>query len=585
MRLHPFSPERQLGLVYRIDGTLADIALQSGAKLPRSHFGEYLGLGEVGEFVLIDVGGLAIFGRIVRVTASTNNIDVLSQTDRRIATEAHVHLLSTIHLDGRAERGILKYPKVGDPVYAATGEAVTTVLGSAPREDEDDILLGKLSVGDAIDVRVPVSRLFGRHVAIVGVTGSGKSWTLAHIVESIGRMHGKVVLIDATGEFHTLADQARHLVFGSTDGETLGTLVSIPHYLMRETDRNAFMTPSSGTQLPKLREAVRSLRLAAAIASDLKASPNNSALIDGMGNIKKAGVSIVTIEKAFETYADSVEGPHAPFDLKRLGRQIKLECVWPTAKMDSSKFGDSNLSEVGYVSTLISRIADLVQTPDIMSVISPDNGAVDVVSEVENWLGNPTEHILRISLRNLPFANHLREIVVNILGQQFISWARDGRFRDIPLVVALDEAHQFFDVTVGDEFSITRLNAFDSIAKEGRKYGLTICVATQRPGELPAGVISQVGMTIVHRLADGRDRQRIEQAAAELDYSATRLLPGLVPGEAVLMGVDFAVPVSVRVMRPVSPPESEGPRYVSWRQIGPSKQISLQKTQEFAKGH
>ncbi|MFT4287745.1 hypothetical protein [Nocardioides sp.] len=50
-------------------------------------------------------------------------------------------------------------------------------------------------------------------------------------------------------------------------------------------------------------------------------------------------------------------------------------------------------------------------------------------------------------------------------------------FRTIPLVVAIDEAHQFFDVTVGDEFANTRLNAFDAIAKEGRKYGLTVCVA------------------------------------------------------------------------------------------------------------
>jgi len=64
----------------------------------------------------------------------------------------------------------------------------------------------------------------------------------------------------------------------------------------------------------------------------------------------------------------------------------------------------------------------------------------------------------------------------------------------------------------------------------------------------------------VHRLADGRDRQRVEQAAAELDQSATKLLPGLGPGEAVLLGVDLAVPVSVRITQPVSPPTSEGPR-------------------------
>jgi DNA helicase HerA-like ATPase len=199
-----------------------------------------------------------------------------------------------------------------------------------------------------------------------------------------------------------------------------------------------------------------------------------------------------------------------------------------------------------------------------MGVINPPTDVGNVIDEIQKWIRDPRAHLLRISLRNLTFANHLREIVVNILGQRLLGWARSGMFRVIPLVVAIDEAHQFFDVTVGDEFANTRLNAFDSIAKEGRKYGMTVCVVTQRPADLPVGVLSQVGMTIVHRLADGRDRQRVEQAAAELDHSATRLLPGLVPGEAILMGVDFPVPVSVRVQRPIMPPASDGPRYLNW---------------------
>lgn len=199
-----------------------------------------------------------------------------------------------------------------------------------------------------------------------------------------------------------------------------------------------------------------------------------------------------------------------------------------------------------------------------MGVISSSESTENAVDVIRDWVEDPMEHVLRISLKNLTFANNLREIVVNIIGQALLAEARGNKFKERPVVVAIDEAHQFFDVTVGDDFASTRLNAFDSIAKEGRKYGLTVCVATQRPGDLPAGVLSQVGMTIVHRLADGRDRQRVEQAAAELDHSATKLLPGLVPGEAILMGVDFPVPVSVKMRKPVSPPASDGPKYSNW---------------------
>lgn len=565
MKLHPFTPERQVGVIYQVEGSFADVTFSAATKLPRSHFGEYLGRGEVGEFVVIDVGGAAAFGRLLRVGSMTNNLDTLTQQDRRVAVEGRIQLLSTLHLDGRATRGILKYPKVGDPVYAASAEAILSVLQGGADNQSVQLVLGRLSVDESVEVAVPLARLFGRHLAVVGATGSGKSWTLGHLAESVRQLGGKMILIDATGEFHTLGANANHLAFGSLSDEPSGTaLVGVPHHLMRESDRSAFINPSSGTQLPKLREAIRSLRLAHAISTDTAVTIEHQAIVDAEGTIKKPGMRIATFGSANKTYGTAMEDSHAPFDLKQLARQIQWECVWPTDRNSQDQYGGLDYTQIGYVSTLVSRINDLVQTPEVMRVIDPPPGTGDALKEIDEWLDDADAHVLRISLRNLTFANHLREIIVNILGQALLTRARNNEFKEIPLVVAIDEAHQFFDVTVGDEFSSTRLNAFDAIAKEGRKYGLTVCVATQRPGDLPAGVLSQVGMTIVHRLADGRDRQRVEQAAAELDHSATRLLPGLVPGEAILMGVDFPVPVSVRMKAPVSPPASDGPRYSNW---------------------
>lgn len=564
MKLHPFAPEREIGIVYQVEGSFADVSFTAATQLPRAHFGEYLGRGEVGEFVVIDVGGSAAFGRLLRVSAIAKSVESLTKPERKAPVEGRIQLLSTLHLEGRATRGILKYPKVGDRVYAASAEAILAVLGTATEETKH-LILGRLSVDDSVEVAVPLHRLFGRHLAVVGATGSGKSWTLAHLAESVARIGGKMVLIDATGEFHTLGAHATHIAFGDLSGEPAGaTLVGLPHWMMRESDRSAFLNPSSGTQVPKLREAIRSLRLAHAIANDDSADPTHRAIIGQDGTIRKEGLQFTSLGSAARKYVWALEDPHAPFDIKLIGKQIQWECVWPTDRNNPDCYGSMDFTQIGYVSTLVSRINDLLQTREVMDVIDPTAGTASTLDTVETWMSDADSHVLRISLRNLTFANHLREIAVNILGQSLLAWARNGAFTKIPVVVAIDEAHQFFDVTVGDEFSNTRLSAFDSIAKEGRKYGLTVCVATQRPGDLPAGVLSQVGMTIVHRLADGRDRQRVEQAAAELDHSATRLLPGLVPGEAILMGVDFPVPVSVRMSRPVAPPASEGPRYSNW---------------------
>lgn len=567
MQLHPFSPERRIGHIFQVEGSFADVALAAANKLPRSHFGEYLGRGEVGEFVVVDVGGVATFGRLLRVgTAFGRAEDAAAQTDKKVPVEGQIQLLSTLELSGKATRGIAKYPKVGDAVYAASSEAILAVIGAAPESGSATLSLGRLSVDESVPVIVPLSRLFGRHLAVVGATGSGKSWTLGHLAESVAALHGKMILIDATGEFRTLEERATHVAFGSLVGEPSGTTrVGIPHYMMRESDRNAFLNPSSGSQLPKLREAVRTLKLAHAVRDDPAAATTHQQIVLASGQVAKSGNPISVFQSATTKYISSVEAANSPFDIRQLAGQVQHECIYPNGfNAAASQFGGVNNNELGYVSSLISRINDLLQTPEIMDVIDPAAGVGNVIEEIKKWLDDTDGYVLRISLKNLTFANHLREIVVNILGQTLLTWAREGRYQDAPLVVAVDEAHQFFDVTVGDEFASTHLNAFDAIAKEGRKYGLTVCVATQRPGDLPAGVLSQVGMTIVHRLADGRDRQRVEQAAAELDHSATKLLPGLVPGEAILMGVDFPVPVSVRIHKPVAPPASDGPSYERW---------------------
>lgn len=574
--LHPFVPERQVGTVYEVEGAYIGVAFADASKLPRSLFGETVARGEVGEFLLVDVSGVGAFGRVVSVETPVANSDGLGQDygGRRIPVQGKLQLLSTLRLNGKAERGIAKYPRVGDPVYAASGQAIQAVLESTPGGTGGSVTLGKLSVDESIEVSVPLSRLFGRHLAVVGATGSGKSWTLGHLAESVIALNGKMILIDATGEFRTLGG-AKHIAFAEDAGEPTGTtVVGIPHYRMRESDRNAFLSPSGGVQLPKLREAVRSLKLAAAITADTSASQTHRDLLHADGHIVKVGTSISTFQSAMQTYSARTERSNSPFDIRLLATQVQAECVFPTG--NGGNFGNIAQNDLGYVSPLISRINDLLQLVEVMKVIDPDGSSVgNAITEISNWLKDDASSVLRISLRNLTFENHLREIVVNILGQALLSAARKSLFANKPLVVAVDEAHQFFDVTVGDEYATTRLSAFDSIAKEGRKYGLTTCVVTQRPSDLPAGVLSQVGMTIVHRIADGRDRQKIEQAAAEIDHSATRLLPGLVPGEAILMGVDFPVPVSVRMRRPVNPPASDGPDFGAWASVSAASAMGV----------
>ena len=154
-----------------------------------------------------------------------------------------------------------------------------------------------------------------------------------------------------------------------------------------------------------------------------------------------------------------------------------------------------------------------------------------------------------------------REIIANVIGRYLLNKAREGIFQEKPAIVIVDEAHNFLGRHIGGEDYIAKLDAFEIIAKEGRKYGLNICLATQRPRDITEGVLSQMGTLIVHRLTNDKDREVVERACGEIDKAASAFLPNLRPGHAAIIGADFPIPLTIQVEKPSVQPESDGPNY------------------------
>jgi len=182
-------------------------------------------------------------------------------------------------------------------------------------------------------------------------------------------------------------------------------------------------------------------------------------------------------------------------------------------------------------------------------------------------LSDSSARVMRVCLGGVSYEYRAREFIVNAIGRTLLNEARNGTFRSRPLLAILDEAHNFLGRSVGYEDAKVNLDAFELIAREGRKYGLNICLATQRPRDLTDGVLSQIGTLIVHRLTNDRDREIVERACGEIDRSASAFLASLRSGEAAIIGVDFPIPLTVQIHRPSNPPASDGPDYQSaWGQ-------------------
>lgn len=255
--------------------------------------------------------------------------------------------------------------------------------------------------------------------------------------------------------------------------------------------------------------------------------------------------------------AQAVNLPLCRFDITKLPEQLINECVWSTDRQNAARWGLSDDMAKSYCEQLMARCRTLVHSEELACLFQAQGASL--TSVLDDFLKSTDQDILRVSFRNVRFEHNTREILMNVIGRFLLSLARKKRFQSDPLIVFLDEAHQFLGRTIGDEFASVRLDAFGLIAKEGRKYGLTCVLATQRPRDIPEDVLSQMGTFIVHRLTNDGDRSTVERACGDLDRDAAAFIPTLAPGEAIVIGSDLPAPLPVALEAPRKAPDSRGP--------------------------
>ncbi len=521
-----------------------------------SHFsGGRYGRGEVGEFVLIEGQQSLLLGRIDEIRlreperraikrdfAGSSDLDALGQ----------IQLLGCVAMDDLlVTAGVDAYPRLGDRIYAAPHRFIALLPGLMERDEADQepvtLNLGAVDVAHESAVSIKPERLFGRHCAILGATGGGKSWTTARIIEECIKHNAKLILIDATGEYRDFdSDTVTHCHLGEVINKARNSVSCLlPPTSFSESDFVAMFEPSGKVQGPKLRAAIQSLRLAlleSSIAND--------------GLIIKAYKDKGPFNEAMSRHATKVNDPKQKFNVHLLSQQIVNECV---QDYGDPKWKGQNEAEVGYCASLLTRINGILTSPVLQCVFGA-NDKPSLTTKIDEVV-NATGRLLRIDLSGIAYEFHGREIIANVIGRHLLTKARSGAFQQRPTVVMVDEAHNFLGRHIGTEDYAARLDAFELIAKEGRKYGLNICLASQRPRDITEDVLSQMGTLIVHRLTNERDREVVERACGEIDRAASAFLPNLRPGEAAIIGTDFPIPLTIQIHEPTTKPKSDGPKY------------------------
>lgn len=570
-------PELFIGVLSSVSPQAVRFNLHDAGSPSGAHFlGGRYGKGEVGEFVLIEGQINLLLGRVVEIHLPESERHAVDGSDSKsvnLDAVGTIQLLGSVAMDSlHVIAGVESYPRLGDRVYAAPHRFVADLPRLMESEElrEGTVLLelGSIDAAPESTVSIRPEKLFGRHCAILGSTGGGKSWTTARIIEECMKFNAKIILLDATGEYRGFSgDSVAHYHLGNpAEKATESKECSLPHTSFVESDFIALFEPAGKVQGPKMQAAIRSLRLAK-LSSELGKDLAKDGIIKKINQPKNP---IIEAQNSNDI-ADKLDDPSQPFDVHKLPAQIQQECVYPEPfsgeNAEDPRWGGAS-GEYSNCLSLVTRIHAVLSAPAFRCIFKEVD--TPLTEEIKNFTENDSQKLLRICLSGVVDEFKAREIMANVIGRHLLNSARDGKFKQSPVVVIVDEAHNFLGRQIGGEDTVARLDAFELIAKEGRKFGLNICLATQRPRDITQGVLSQMGTLIVHRLTNDRDREIVERACGEIDRSASAFLPNLKPGEAAIIGADFPIPLTIQISPPDARPKSDGPDYQKcWQTLNP----------------
>lgn len=562
-KINPFRHEYFLGYINQVLPQFVKVHFPSSVLLNGfTHYGQEFNGGLVGSFVIIEGEKYGFLGRLTELSLPESerlslNEKAFQTNDFHPTGKIEILLSFDLYNPFVVKKGLTSYPNIGAKVFISSGELVQEYMsrfGVKEGKKTDAIKLGRLVSSPDTEVKVNLQSIFGRHCAVVGTTGGGKSYTVSKLIESLKQIKTKTILIDATGEYE---DFKSHTF---CESKTIGKDTFFHYRNLTVSDIFVLLRPSGQVQQPILLEAIQSLKLVEIATREQKLP---SQVIDGVyikaKNLKKPFIDL------YNEYSNEIEKESADFDIQKLTQQLRRECVYDSNDYgaDISRWGDIDKKKWDNSTSLFLRTETLIQSPHFKEIFGFNRGKNDpneLVKIINDFFNDATKTLLRIGFEDVGFEFQAREILANSLGRFLLNNARNGKYKDKPLVLFVDEAHQFLNKKVKDEyFESVNLDAFDLIAKECRKHGLFLCIATQMPRDIPQGTLSQMGTFIVHRLINHNDKEAISNACSSASKNTLEFLPILGEGEAVLTGIDFPMPIIMKFDLPEIEPNSGTP--------------------------
>ncbi len=538
---------------------------------------------QIGRFIRIAEGNNDSVIAIIKNIRGTNNIDEKDTTIWSFIIECQAigKLTSAFKFD----RSNTSLPVPTEPVYTISEEDLNKLFAFS---DHFNFCLGKLVNNKNISVKIIGDKLFGQHLAIVGSSGSGKSFTVSKIIQEVvgiqnnkntnieNQKNSHIVIFDIHSEYKNAfsLDKEQNFTLNYLNIDKL----KLPYWLMNSEELEDLFIESNETnshnQVSQFKQAVI-----------LNKEKHNPAITE-MTYDNPVYFSIKEVYNYIENLnrevISKIVGENCPklFD-KRLINDKKeyFKSVYnfiptSTSKDDKASNGPFN----GEFNRFVSRLENKLSDKRLKFLLEPLNPAglpykTDDFEEImKQFIGYINKsNITIVDLSGVPF--EVLSITVSLISRLIFDFSfyyskikhAENNLNDIPIMLVCEEAHNYIPRNDNAMYKASR-KSIERIAKEGRKYGLNLMVVSQRPSEVSETIFAQCNNFLSLRLTNSNDQNYIKNLLPDNSNFITEVLPILSPGECIVVGDCIAIPSILAIDTPNPEPKSQSVKvFTEWK--------------------
>jgi uncharacterized protein DUF87 len=543
-----FSDDDKIGRVASVDTSRVAIDVTNSVLLTRIGIGQLIAIRGATEREYL----ISITERVTRSTRDelpnldedANEGELLSAVPTDLIQAALIGTFRTV--DGAKtnsfKRGADSFPQIDRDCFVIEGANLQRFMGilGAGYSADERLKLGTFVVDRSADAIVSGDKFFQRHAAILGSTGSGKSWAVALILERAAKLQfPNIVVFDMHGEYAPLADKSkggfaqRLRIAGPGDLETPSDdVLFLPYWLLNREEMLSMILDRSDQNAP------------------------NQASRFTMHVRKLKGETLEAENKMVVKKTYTVDSP-IPYDVRELQKLLTVDNTTKgVGKNGNPVKGDWE----GKLTRFLSRLDAKLDDRRYGFMFTPPQDAM-----AYDWLADQVLKLLSSGggsgIKVIDFSEVPADVLPVVTGTLArllydVQFWMDAKTRT-PVTLLCDEAHLYLPVR-DDADAVQRqaLGSFERIAKEGRKYGFSLLVVSQRPSDVSKTILSQCNNFLALRLTNETDQSVIKRLMPDSLSGQTAVLPLLDTGEALLLGDAVLLPTRIKLDIPKIAPDS-----------------------------